>query len=219
MSTIDKNSIDLNENMKILGVTIKETFDNAQNSEKVAYNHMSQSVIYNRDCGLSLIELGDEFKKASYTKKKFYDYVDKTFGIKERMNQRYMQLGKNKRTKDVDVDFFSKMNKPTLTNVITALSFSDDDWNKVISGDDTPFKPKKLTDAEKNAQLKKEFDKKTFENLDFEQFKTYMENSKMDLIEMIDKSITQSSNGLYLPNNDGVVDTKNSNFDDEKVGV
>lgn len=197
VSAAAANAITLNETMVALSATITETFAKGKENEKTAYSFMAQSVISYRDCGLSLIQLKDEFKKVGFTKTKFDEYVDETFGIKVRMSQRYVQLAKHKRTKDVDVKFFSKMNKPTLTNVITALSFSDDDWNKVINGDDTPFEPKTLTEAEKLAELKKEFESKTFTNITFEQYKTYADDSKANLIAVIDDLISQSQKGLY----------------------
>jgi len=191
------NAIELNETMETLIPTIKETLLKGKDSEKVAYKHMAQSLIHYRDCGASLAQLRDEFVNDGYKKQKFYDYVDVIFAIKERMNQRYMQLGESERLKGVTADFFSKMNKPTLTNVINALSLNDTDWEKVINGDDTPLKPKKQTDAEKEADLKKEYEEQSYTNISFTEYKTYMKDSKENLISMIDKSITQSKIPLF----------------------
>lgn len=209
------NAIELNETMETLIPTIKETLFKGKDSEKVAYTHIAQSLIHYRDCGASLAKLRDEFVKDGYKKQKFYDYVDETFGIKERMNQRYMQLGESKRLKGVTADFFSKMNKPTLTNVITALSFNDTDWKKVIKGDDTPFKPKKQTQDEKESQLKKEFESKSFENIDFEQYKAYADDTKVNLIAVIDSLTSQTKKMLYTIDNKLVHEKANA----EKVGV
>lgn len=187
------NAIVLNEIMETLIPTIRETFSKGKDSEKTAYNFMAQSVVSYRDCGKSLSELKDEFKKDGYTKQRFDEYIDETFDIKVRMSQRYIQLATNKRTKDVDVEFFSKMNKPTLTNVITALSFNDTDWEKVINGDDTPFIPKKQTDDEKETALKKAFDKHTYEHITFDNYKKFEKNSKDNLIQIIDRLTSQTN--------------------------
>ena len=186
-------TITLTETMEALCVKIENTFSQGKENEKLACLHTSKSIYFYKNCGISLSELLKNFKEQKHTTKEFDEYVEEKFGIKPRMRQRYVQLADNERTKDADEEFFSKMINPTLTNVIKALSFSDDDWEKVINGDDTPFESKFKTNDEKEVVLKNEFEKAELINIDFEKFKVYFNNSKADLINVIDSLISESN--------------------------
>lgn len=188
------NAIILNETMEALIPTIKDKLSQGQKYEKAAYKKIAKSLIFYRDCGDSLSKLKKEFHQEGLKKQKFYEYVEEKLGIKERMNQRYMQLGESKRLKGVSDSYFAKMNKPSLIKVIQALALNDEDWERVINGDDTPLKPKKLTDSEKDDMLQKEYKNQSYKNISFEEYKKYISSSKESLIAMIDDTITQTKN-------------------------
>ncbi len=148
-SKVATNAITLTETMEALCVKIENTFSQGKENENLACLHTSKSIYHFKSCGTALFPLLKEFKEQGYSTKEFDEYVEEKFGIKPRMRQRYVQLATNERTKDADESFFIKMISPTLTNVVKALSFNDDNWEKVINGDDTPFESEtKATDKE-----------------------------------------------------------------------
>lgn len=190
------NAITFTETMEAHCATIKEKLAQGKINEQQATKFTVKATVNFIECGKSLSQLMIEFKEQGFTTQKFDEYLETEFGIKPRMRQRYVQIATNKRTKDADEKFFSKMINPTLTNVINGLSLDDDDWEKVINGDNTPFESKSKTTDEKELVLKKEFDKAKLSNIDFENFKVYFSNSKADLISIIDTLISKSNSSL-----------------------
>jgi len=199
--------ITLNKNSQKFISTIRETYEKGKENEKISNKHSAQSVINYRDCGRALNEIKETYLEEKYQLKRFYEDIEKEFGIKERMVQRYIKVGVDDRTKDVDVEFFSKMDNPTLTNVIKSLSLSDEDWNKVISGE--PLERKVLTEEEKEEKLKKDFEKETFKNISFETYKKYMKNSHLQLIKIIDETVSQSETSFKSYISDNIKDKMN----------
>ena len=192
-SKVATNAITLTETMEAHCATIKEKLAHGKINEQQATKFTAKATVNFIECGKSLSQLMIEFKEQGFTTQKFDEYLETVFGIKPRMRQRYVQIATNERTKDADEKFFSKMINPTLTNVINGLSLDDDDWEKVINGDNTPFESKFKTTDEKELVLKKEFEKVKLGNIDFENFKVYFNNSKTDLIGIIDTLISNSS--------------------------
>jgi hypothetical protein len=168
-------------------------------NEKLANSHLAQSVINYRDCGFDIIILKDECKAQGIP---YIPELEKT-GIKERMGQRCMQLARHERTKDVDVDFFANMQNPVLLNVIKALSLSDDDWNKVIHGDNSPLEIKKVVIG--NNSDNENSDTEISQNNDISENFTPADNES----DVVDANSSSTDKGLTPDKEDEPQDTSN----------
>lgn len=208
-TTAAANAITNNTTIEMLQSNITDNHTKGLASEKSANSSLSVALIYYRDCGKDIISLKAECKTQGIS---YLPELEKT-GVKERTGQRYKQLAEHDRTKDVEADFFKDMLSPTLTTVLQALSFKDEDWKKVISGDNSPFDKKEKKDKktqqelddEKKNKIKTAFDKYKYQNINFEQFQTYYEISRDKLIEILDETISQNNHpGLYQMDTDDV---------------
>ena len=208
------NAIANGTTIEVLQAEISDKHTKGLASEKSANANLSEALIYYRDCGKEIAKLKAECKEQGI------DYLPELeeAGVKERTGQRYKQLAEHPRTKDVDVDFFKDMLSPTLTNVIKALPLPDDEWEKVISGEIRQIEIKKAPktqqekDNEKKEKAETAFNKYEYQNIDFEQFQAYYESSKESIIEILDKTISQTNVSPFLP-----LDTDDDVLEQEQV--
>jgi len=142
----------------------------------------------------------------------FYKYILEQVNIKERTAQRYMQLAKNERLKNIDKDYFNNMKNPTFTKLLKIINFEDETFYKIINGDDESYNQEKKSQENKNNQKKdstKDSNNKSDDNNSYDS-----NDSNTDTNDYNKNSSNNSDDKLPNSNSeDTTMDTKDSNSD------
>ena len=193
-----------NENLEKLTNRLVEFQKRDEENNKQLLDCINIS-LYNRvEYGKLLKETQIECKKLDID---FYKYISENVNIQERTAQRYMQLSKNDNLKNIDKDYFNNMNNPTFTKLLQIINFDNEDFLKVINGDDEPYNQENKNNQKKDST--KDSNNKSDDNNSYDS-----NDSNTDTNDYNKNSSNNSDDKLPNSNSeDTTMDTKDSNSD------
>jgi hypothetical protein len=185
----------LSDNISSFGLTDDEIKfrDELIDDLKLAETLITQSLYIYIRIGLKLVSIKNKLisKKGRYTK------FLASIGFNERKAQRYMELATHNRYIQMSEDEIKSLHHIPQTRLIEMVKYDDETFYTAVNDSKYKF-PKKQTAEEKEAALKKEYDELGFNNVSFENFEMYMKNTKIDLIKIIDTTISQYQNKVDI---------------------
>lgn len=173
----------------------KELLEAKKELKNEFYTYITEEIISRKQVGrfLKLIltpEAVKNFSKGMSHKNKEADKIKANLSL----------LVEDKRVTSLTVEQIDTMVEPTEKTIYTAkLAKTDEDFLLAIKSDEETIKkikPKKTQqekDNEKKGKAETAFGKYDYQNIDFEQFQDYYDMPKDKLIELLDKTITDTS--------------------------
>lgn len=179
----------LSDNIATFGLTDDEIKfrDELIDDLKLAETLTMQSLYIYIRIGLKLVSIKSKLisKKGRYTK------FLASIGFNERKAQRYMELATHNRYIQMSEDEIKSLHHIPQTRLIEMIKYDDETFYTAVNDSKYKF-PKKQTADEKEAALKKEYDTLKFNNVSFNDFKEYLKDTKLNLVKIIDTTISQN---------------------------
>ena len=190
----------LSDNIATFGLTDDEIKfrDELIDDLKLAETLITQSLYIYIRIGLKLVSIKSKLisKKGRYTK------FLASIGFNERKAQRYMELATHNRYIQMSEDEIKSLHHIPQTRLIEMIKYDDETFYTAVNDSKYKF-PKKQTADEKEAALQKEYDTLKFNNVSFNDFKEYLKDTKLNLVKIIDTTISQTKNMVDMPTVDG----------------